>query len=148
MRRTKVLGLLFILSFTFVSLVSTQDEVIVFVGHPKVKMLADGVKDGVLEEVPQEKVVEFSCVISKIGDKYYWTSRDKWEVMKIKSGAFITFKRLDRPDYVRVIEPESKEAVALLSETVVKFDYVEHLTINLSSVTYWGKIEHIDPVIY
>ena len=152
MRCAKVLGLLFILSFTFVPPVSTQDEVIVFVGFPKVKMVADGVKNGALEKVPEEKVIEFSCVITKRGDKYYWKSRDNHEVTKIRGGAYTTFQRLDRSDYVRIADPSLKKSgvadLLVRGEGLMAFDYVEHLVINLASVNYWGELGHADPVIW
>jgi hypothetical protein len=41
---------------------------------------------------------------------------------------------------VRVIFPEVKEAASLMfTETEAKFDYVEHLLIELRSVTYYGS---------
>ena len=152
MRLTTVFGLLFILSFTFVSSVSTQDEVIVFVGFPKVRMVADGVKNGALEKVPEEKVIEFGCVIVKRGSKYYWKSRDNHEVVKIRGGLYTTFQRLDRSDYVRIADPSLKTSGVtkhlVRGEGLMAFNYVEHLVINLASVNYWGEAGHTDPVIW
>lgn len=151
MQKTKVVTLIFILlSLTFVPLTSTQDAVIIFIGFPKVGMRTNGLVDGVLQELSKEKVIEdkLGCMISKLGNKYYWTSRDNWEVEKIVRGAFITFKRLDRPDYVRIVDPSAKEVAALLDKAVDKFDYIEHLTINLGFVTYWGQTVSLDPMVF
>ena len=126
MRRTKVLGLLFILSFTFVPIVSTQDAETIFIGFPKRKVSEAGL-DRVAEELPREKAANLRCVISKIEDKYYWASRENVGMVKIEGGAFITFLAVNGSGYVRVIAPELKEAASLMSKTEKNFDYVEHL---------------------
>ena len=144
MRRAKVLGLLFILSFTFVPLVSTQDEVIVFVGLPEVRIAAEGKEDGVLEKLSEDKVSEYRCVISKKGDNYYWKSREDKEMEKSESGIYITFTRSDgAPDYVRTINPAFLKVAAAVGD----YGYIEHLTHMLSSITYWGNVSHTDPAI-
>ena len=144
MRCAKILGLLFILSFTFVPSVSTQDEVIVFVGIPKVRMTAEGKEDGALEKLSKDKASEYRCVISKKGDKYYWKSREDKEMEKSESGIYITFTRSDgAPDYVRTINPAFLEAAAAFGD----YGYIEHLTHALSSITYWGNVSHAAPAI-
>ena len=129
----QLLVLLLILSFAFVPFVSTQqDEVVIFVGYPEVKIVA-AAKDlpGMFSKISTEKTFEFRCEIVKRGDKYYWKSRDNYEVVRELTGAFVEFRRLDRPDYVRIanstIRGESLAALALKSEAILSHDYVEHL---------------------
>ena len=139
----KVIGLLFILSFTFVLSVSTQDEVIVFIGAPEVRIATEGKENGVLEKLSKDKVSEYRCVISKKGDKYYWTSREDKDIKKSESGIYITFTRSDgAPDYIRIINPAFLKVAAAYGD----YGYIEHLTHALSSITYWGNVSHADPL--
>ena len=80
---------------------------------PEVRTTLNGLEDPKLLKLSRELRNKLDCVIIKKGDKYFWTSRDNHEVEKIVGGAFITFKRLDRPDYVRIVDPNSKKGAAL-----------------------------------
>ena len=63
-------------------------EITVFVGHPNVRLGAAGVWDESmkgkiqLEKIPTEKKEEYACMIVKRGDKYFWKSRENYEVTK------------------------------------------------------------------
>jgi hypothetical protein len=93
------------------------------------------------EVVPvRESAVNFECVISKIGQDYYWASRENRPMVRIEAGAFITFVALDGAGYVRMVAPGEKKTVSLMGDTEAKFDYVEHLLIGLKSVTYYGTL--------
>ena len=59
-------------------------------------------------------------------------------MVRIESGAFITFVAVDGGGYVRMIAPGEKKMVSLIGDTEAKFDYVEHLLTGLKSVTYYG----------
>ena len=67
------------------------------------------------------------CVISRIGEQYYWASRENAEMVRLESGAFVTYVALNGSGYVRVVNPTLKSVAALMSQTEGKFDYVEHL---------------------
>ena len=121
--------------------ISTEGAKTIFIGFPK-KKVSEGGLDRVVEDLSRKKAANLQCVISKIEDKYYWASRENVEMVKIeRAGAFITFLAVNGSGYVRVIKPELKEAASLVSKTVESFDYVEHLTIGLRSVNYWGEKE-------
>ena len=121
--------------------ISTEGAKTIFIGFPK-KKVNEGGLGRVVEDLSRKKAVNFRCVISKIEDKYYWASRENVEMVKIERvGAFITFLAVNGNGYVRVIKPEFKRATSLVSKTVESFDYVEHLTIGLRSVNYWGEKE-------
>ncbi len=117
---------------------SQEAAEIVFTGIPALKISEGGV-DRVVENIKEDKALEFKCVITKKGDKYFWTSRDNVELIRIQSGAFLTFVATSGAGYVRIISPELKDAAALMGETEEKYDYVEHMLIGLRSVTYYGK---------
>ncbi len=54
---------------------SQEAEKVIFSGIPALKISEGGVSR-VVEEVKDSKALEFKCTITKIGDKYFWTSRD------------------------------------------------------------------------
>lgn len=117
----------------------------VFIGLPETGTAFNGTEDAKFLKLTPERAQKLDCVIIKKGDKYFWTSRDNHEVEKNVGGAFITFKRLDRPDYVRIVDPNMKKDAALLDKTSQKFDYVEHITINLTGLTYYGRMVKYQP---
>ena len=137
-----LVGLFVVMSVTLTG--AQQAEVVVFIGHPKVKVEVPGLSfilsdlDIPVEKVSAEKVSEFACVIVKKGDTYYWKSRENRKLIPAHAdGAYFTFYLPNRPDYVRIANPTMRELLSAV--TGVPFDYVEHLTIGLSSINYYGK---------
>jgi hypothetical protein len=133
--------ILTLLILTIASPLFAKEE-IVFTGMPEIKISEGGV-NRVPENLTKDKAIKFKCTITKIDDKYYWTSRENVELIPIASGAFITYWAVNGSGYVRVIKPEMKEEVkkigAMAGDPEEKFDYVEHLLLGLKSVTYYGK---------
>lgn len=113
------------------------ESVTVFKGHPAIKISEGGI-ERTIEEVPKDKAPNLVCVISKIGGKYYWASRDNLELVSTQSGAFTTFVATNGSGYVRVLKPEMKQAASLAGGPESRYDYVEHLLLGLRSVTYYG----------
>ena len=128
---------LFLLSLVFAPCRGLGQATTVFSGTPMVKISEAGV-----ERIPvalrRADAVNLGCVISRIGDQYYWASRENKSMVRIDGGAFITFLAADGAGYVRVIAPGMKGTVSMMAETEKQFDYVEHLLIGLGSVTYYG----------
>lgn len=122
-------------------------EIVVFVGHPDVSLLGAGeLKESLKGKIPLEKLTpeekeEYACVIIKRGDKYFWKSREGYEVTRHLGRYGITFRRLDRPDYVLIIHESLRDPSMrrLLGETD-KHHYVEHITDGLISHNYWGRV--------
>ena len=111
----------------------------VFTGKPSVK-ISEGGFERTPEEILPKDAVNLKCVISKIGEQYYWASRENKLLIRSESGGFTTFVSPEGAGYIRIIRPESKKIASLMSRTETQFDYVEHLLIGLKSVTYYGKI--------
>ena len=111
-------------------------EEIILSGVPAIK-ISEGGTDRVVENLKAEEASAAECTITKVGDKYFWASRNNVELTPIQSGAFITFVATSGVGYVRMILPDLKEAVAVASadEAEKKFDYVEHMLLGLRSVT-------------
>ena len=122
--------------------VSRKKELVIFTGIPEIKISEGGVSRVVDANLTKDKAIKFKCTITKIDDKYYWTSRENVELIPIASGAFITYWAVNATGYVRIINPKMAQVVKqgdLAGDTEKKFDYVEHLLLCLSSVTYYGK---------
>lgn len=108
-----------------------------FKGLPSVRIIEGGT--GALPEtLTREKAVNLECVISKIGENYYWASRENKRLVRVEGPAFITFVAVEGQGYVKIIKSGMKEAAALLGEAEQKFDYVEHILTGLQSITYYG----------
>jgi hypothetical protein len=118
------------------------EESIIFTGLPEIKISEGGVSR-VAESLTKDKAIKFKCTITKLDDKYYWTSRENVELNPIASGAFITYWAVNGSGYVRLVKPEMQAEVKKLGTVAgdpeAKFDYVEHLLLGLKSVTYYGK---------
>ena len=112
----------------------------VFSGIPVIKVSEGGV-ERLPENLVRDKAVNLACVISEIGGKYYWASRENKEMVRRSSGAFVTYFAVDGSGYVRVVDPTAKAAASLMSPTEAKFDYIEHLLVGLRSVTYYGNAQ-------
>ena len=122
-----------------------QDEVVVFIGHPKVKVVVDGLIKAGAVDVPDEKASEFACIIVKEGNTYYWKSRDNYKVIGERWGAYINFERPDRPDYVRIADPSirgNNVSALAVGDHMMSYDYVEHITMGLTSINYYGLALH------
>lgn len=116
----------------------TQSSMTVFKGRPSVKVSEGGV-ERLPEQLARERAVNLECVISQIGDRYYWASRENVEMARVETGSFVTYVALNGAGYVRTIKTESKKAASLMGATEEQFDYVEHALIGLKSVTYYGQ---------
>ncbi len=113
-------------------------SVTIFKGRPSIK-ISEGGSSRTPEKLESSKAANLLCIISKIGDEYFWASRENTPLSFFESGAFTTFVALNGSGYIRIIKNNSKQAASLMSETEKEFDYVEHLIIGLRNVTYYGK---------
>lgn len=115
-----------------------QAPTTVFKGIPTLKISEGGV-ERTPEPLARAVAVNLACVVSRIGDDYFWASRENVPLVMIESGAFITYLAVNGSGYVRVTKPELKAAVGQAGGAEAAFDYVEHLLIGLKSVTYYGS---------
>ena len=145
-----VLRSLLVFLFMMMSVILTgadYHEIVVFVGHPDVSLMVAGeLKESLKGKIPLRKLTpeekeEYACVIIKQSDKYFWKSREGYEVTRHLGRGGIMFRRLDRPDYVWIIHKSLRDPSIrwLLGETD-KHHYVEHITDGLISINYWGRV--------
>lgn len=112
-------------------------EKIAFTGIPEIKISEGGI-NRTPEKLSKYKAMEFKCIITKIDDKYYWTTRENRELIPIQSGAFITFLASNGSGYVRIINHDMKNSASFMGDTEEKFNYIEHLLLGLKTITYYG----------
>ena len=127
----------FILTITIT--VNAQSTVI-FKGLPLVKISEGGVSR-ISENIEKSNAVNLKCIVSKIDESYYWASRENVTLLRLDLGAFTTFIAANGSGYIRIVNPDMKDAASLMSETETEYDYVEHLLLGLRSITYYGTYE-------
>lgn len=129
--------LIFILALASFSASATAESVTLFKGRPLINISEGGI-ERIVTDVPKDQAPNFACIISQISGKYYWASRENVELVAVQSGAFTTFTATNGSGYVRVLDPQMKQAATLMGGPESKYDYVEHLLVGLRSVTYYG----------
>ena len=134
---TTISSVAFLITGVAVFIVLAQQSEVIFVGSP-VRKVSEAGLSRIPEKLSPEKASASLCVISKVGAEYYWTSRNNLRLYRVESGAFITYLA-PGTGYVRIIMPDMKVSASLMSETEASFDYIEHMTLGLRTVTYWGK---------
>ena len=77
----------------------------------------------------------YRLVISKIGDRYYWATRENREMVLTILGVYLNYIAIDGSGYVRVIMPRANKIVGF------KYDYVEFLFNQMGAITYFGLKE-------
>ena len=97
-------------------------ENITFIGYPDRKVEISSPIDVIKTKVT--KIDEFKVLISQDNDDYFWSSRNNVRLIKIENGFFITYVAEKGQGYIRIC-------------TATK-TYVEHLTLGLSSISYFG----------
>ena len=115
-----------------------QQTVTVFQGTPQFRINELGVERA--EALSRQVAADFAVVISKIGDDYYWASRENLPLIEVDGGegAYVTYVAANGSGYVRVIKPEMKAVASLIGGANARYDYVEHLLLGFTSVTYYG----------
>lgn len=83
------------------------------------------------EAVPRDEREKRRVVITRDGDKYYWASRNNTPLYKLDSGDYVTYVAATGVGYVRVLSP--RKAIGR------NVTYMEHLTVQMGSITYFGK---------
>ncbi|MGI0014656.1 MAG: hypothetical protein ACREBU_14635 [Nitrososphaera sp.] len=128
---------LLVVALTVPSLAQAEIE---FEGLPLVKIELGDAK-ATTTAVPPEKAGEYRVVITREGNQYFWKSRKNLPLVKTESGGYVTYTATTGAGYVRVLAPFMREMLKQLprEEREREYVYMEHLTITLGSVTYYGK---------
>ena len=97
-------------------------------GKPVAKASCDvgGCTHEKLSEADQAK---YSLAVSRPAETYFWTSRENRKLEHSVSGAFDNYINSEGQGYIRVAHVDGHCL------------YVEHLTMALQTVTYWGECQ-------
>ena len=133
MKKTHIIWIVAFMTFVAAQPILSAGS-IVFSGTPKMKVSTDGTQAST-EKISGKKASEFRCTISKIGDKYYWTTRENLEMIPSASGIYITFMASNGAGYVKIVNPEFREF------ELSGHHYVEHLILGLSTINYYGSAD-------
>lgn len=112
------------------------EEYVIFEGHPVIKISEAG-NDRVVEKLKEQDSQQYVCRITEVNGKYYWLTREDVELIPIESGAYVTFFAVNGAGYVKIIAPGMKEVVSV-DPVEKEFDYIEHMTLGLKTITYYG----------
>lgn len=98
-------------------------------GIPDVRVDSSDTEDQRTLLTPEE-AKKSMLLVSKVGDTYYWTSRENRQLEIRESGIFTYLYLPGLPgSYVKFVRAGDKIL------------YMEHVTILLSTITYWGELE-------
>jgi len=115
-----------------VAAVSCFAQDVVFRGRPTVRLFATPDKEQ-RETLDNDTAYKNECVIIQRGKKYFWSSRDNAELMRIDAPQYTYFIHTGGGGYVKVLTGSRKE-------TKAPADYIESFTRGFEVVTYWGKV--------
>ena len=117
--------------------VATAQAVTVFRGMPEVRTLLAS-SGATANEIASKDRGGYEAVVSRIGDRYYWASRENRELLRYETPGFVTYFAVDGSGFVRVQRPNAKALNALMSETEQRYDYTEQLLTGLRTIVYYG----------
>jgi hypothetical protein len=83
------------------------------------------------EKVSKTEAAERRVIITREGDQYFWASRNNTPLYRLDSGDYITYVAATGVGYVRVLSRSKARGRHVT--------YMEHLTVRLGSITYFGK---------
>jgi len=110
-------------------------EVLVLSGVPTVR--ADtSINGSISTELTASQGFEFRLLITKVGDRYFWKSRENRELVYFRSSSFDYFVSPVGAGYIKVNWRD-----LLKVEPLKPARYFEHLPVLLDTITYWGEAE-------
>ncbi len=115
------------------------EEIIVFSGYPASK-IESGFDNTAQSNLTEEQAIEYRVLIIKRDGKYYWASRDNKELVHFQSGIAHWFISPTN-GYIKIIDP----TLVAGGQDPAQFVYMEHVTLILETITYWGAGDELAP---
>ena len=115
-------------------------EAVIFHGIPskRIERTADFSRSEIITGIESQS----SAVrITKVGDKYFWASRDGIELQHYTDGIYVTYFAVDGSGYIRTLSDTVRNVYQKQSDDtqVGQAMYVEHVIIGLESITFYGR---------
>lgn len=130
--------LLFVAFVFCFEIVAAQE--VVFEGFPSKR--AQNNSDGRMGSTLYfEETREFAVKITKVGEQYFWASRENIPLIRTESGIYITYTATNGSGYIRTLNPTAREVFlnAPPNNQIGQITYIEHLLLGLESITYYGR---------
>ncbi len=116
---------LFVIVMSFSHSNSQSASTVVVNGLPMKKVMSD-IEGTESVTVSEKERFSYRLLITKKDKKYFWSSRENKELIFSQNGAFYDFVEPNGRGYIRVSIVDGKCL------------YMEHLTLGLKNITYWG----------
>lgn len=108
-----------------------QTAVVVIKGTP-ITQNKSSVEVSVNFQLSESQQAESRLIITRKGQKYYWTSRQDRELTKHDSGIYTIFLETKGAGYVKAMKSADKVL------------YMEHMGRGLETITYWGVADYLN----
>lgn len=125
---------------TLAPYVLSAQERVVFRASPSVRVTSDPGRAERRELSPRERAANQVLIVQR-GGNYYWASRGDRLLVHITSGAFHLYIDPRGGGYVKVYVPPAGASPS--GET--QLQYFEHVSVLMTTVTYWGPAASFDP---
>lgn len=110
----------------------SQQEIVVLNGTP-LNQCSSSIEGSQNIQLNEGQQAESRLLITKKGDKYFWSTRQNRELTKHQSGIYTIFLEKNGAGYIKVLKNEDKVL------------YMEHMGIGLQTITYWGAADSFIP---
>jgi len=124
------LGLILVIIVPAVSIGGTES--IVLNGIPLTQSKSN-IQESQNYQLSESQQNEYRLLITKIGENYFWKTRENRPLFKHQSGDITIFIEMGGAGYIRISKVEGR------------FFYMEHMAHGFQSVTYWGITENFTP---
>ena len=144
----KTRGLIYGFFIIFILLLLTSpllSQPVVLDAKPTVRIYSDASSTtrSVLSKADQDNS---RIRIAKQGNRYIWVSRENAALVLQLSGAVHYFIDPHGGGYVKVFDREKVPNSPKSTRTTgPRYEYMEHLTLLLGSITYWGATDTFEP---
>ena len=131
-------------SFCFAMSINSQaDQLIgeiIFEGYPVTKFETNGVESA-KNVLSSSDGMEYKVEITKQGENFYWATRGNVQLHPITSGVYVTYLAVNGAGYVRTYNEQMMRLYNSLPESQKQTEliYMEHLTHQIGSITYYGR---------
>ena len=98
-----------------------------------------GTKRSVLAKSERTKS---AVTIVRRGDQFFWASRENVELLHDGSGAVHYFVAPQGSGYIKVLD--TKDLPESMRRPGPRFSYMEHVSMELVSITYWGATDEFN----
>lgn len=122
-----------LLLFSLLSVRPAAAKTLILSGAPDIQTKST-VEESVRIEMDSAKKKNHRVIIIKDGEEYIWESREKRKLIRSTQGPITLFIDPTGGGYIKVLRSEGKVI------------YLEHLSQGMNTFTYWGVVEHFEPL--